>query len=511
MPRKLTGNAYAKRGKFYARITLGPKLRPAIPLPACATQLEADARAELLSGLAARLRKAGQLEQAVDVLKRGGEAAQGKPLDAVLRLVEQLERGEWTRKPSGAPTIEDLGKRWTSGDLARDWPDYIKPKKSAGDDVTRLELYVYPVLRGVRLDAFTLAHAEKVMRGIPAERSAATRRHVAQLLHRLLAMAVYPLKLIPSSPLPRGFLPKLGDEKAKGYVFPDEDRALLAARVVPLAWRVAYGVLHREGFRFGELARLAWRDLDLERGSVTLDVTKTGRAGFWALSPGVASALAAWKAHREAQRADVGPDAPVFVDEEDAALDPRAKNAERYREHLRAAGIERAALFASTAARRQIRAHDTRASFITIATANGRNEAWITTRSGHTSSAMLARYRRQAATAAELALGDWTPLDAAIPELGPPGGKGTGKGTKGGKGERRGPTGGARSPSIHGEVHEEGLEPSSLAAPEPKSGAYASSATRAHGLGPSCRCPAASGRVKTAGSYHGRGPRLPGL
>ncbi len=33
-------------------------------------------------------------------------------------------------------------------------------------------------------------------------------------------------------------------------------------------------------------------------------------------------------------------------------------------------------------------------------------------------------------------------------------------------------------------VHEEGVEPSSLAAPEPKSGAYASSATRAIDVGP---------------------------
>lgn len=431
MPRKPTGNAFCSRGKFYARVTLEPGQRPAIPLPACTSPETADARALLLAGLAARLRKAGRLDVALELLRRGGEAAEGRPLAAVVGLVEALERGEHPRKASGAPTVEELGKRWTSGELARAWPDYVKVKKSAEQDAMRFELRIYPLVGKVRLDAFTLEHAEQVMGAIPSERSAATRRHVAQLLHRLLAMAVYPLKLIPASPLPRGFLPKIGAEKAKGYVFPDEDRALLASPAVPLAWRLAYGVLHREGLRVGELARLTWADFDLERGSVALDVTKTGRSGFWALAPGVARALAAWKALLGSTGVDTGPSAPAFLDEHGEALDPKAKNAERYRDHLQAAGVTRPALFTSTAARRQLRAHDARASFITIALANGRNESWISTRTGHTSSAMIARYRRAAETAGELALGDWLPLDVALPELRPAGGSGTGKGSTG--------------------------------------------------------------------------------
>ncbi|MDI3290478.1 tyrosine-type recombinase/integrase [Polyangium sp. 15x6] len=204
------------------------------------------------------------------------------------------------------------------------------------------------------------------MRGIPPERASATRRHVAQILHRLCAMAVFPLRLIAASPLPRGFLPKVGAGKAKGWIYPDEDARLLASVEVPLAWRVFYGFLHREGLRRSEVARLTWRDFDLERGAVTLDENKTDDPRAWALSAGVAAALRAWREVRAREGADVGDDALVFVDECGEEIGENHA-AERYREHLRAAGITRPVLFEKSKARQPIRLHDTRATFITIA------------------------------------------------------------------------------------------------------------------------------------------------
>src|SRR5262249_38700429 len=47
------------------------------------------------------------------------------------------------------------------------------------------------------------------------------------------------------------------------------------------------------------------------------------------------------------------------------------------------------------------------------------SEGWICDRTGHRSSAMVARYHRQARTFTELNLGALTPLDVAIPELAP--------------------------------------------------------------------------------------------
>jgi hypothetical protein len=66
--------------------------------------------------------------------------------------------------------------------------------------------------------------------------------------------------------------------------------------------------------------------------------------------------------------------------------------------------------------RQPLRLHDLRASFVTIAFANGRDERWIRDRTGHRSGA-LERYRRVARTVEELDLGDWVSLDEAIPEI----------------------------------------------------------------------------------------------
>ena len=46
--------------------------------------------------------------------------------------------------------------------------------------------------------------------------------------------------------------------------------------------------------------------------------------------------------------------------------------------------------------------------------ANGKTEAWIADRTGHTTSAMINRYRRTARTHSELGQGTLTPLDVAL-------------------------------------------------------------------------------------------------
>jgi integrase len=74
-------------------------------------------------------------------------------------------------------------------------------------------------------------------------------------------------------------------------------------------------------------------------------------------------------------------------------------------------------LFEDTETRIPLRAHDLRATFVTVNLALGKTEAWITDRTGHRSSQMLYAYKRQARSYAELALGPLSPLHEAIPEL----------------------------------------------------------------------------------------------
>ncbi|WP_437894210.1 hypothetical protein [Sorangium sp. So ce124] len=114
------------------------------------------------------------------------------------------------------------------------------------------------------------------MRALPPM-SPASRRHIAQLLHRLMATAAFPCRLVATNPLPRGFLPMLGPAKAKACLYPDEDARLLASTAIPLCWRVLWGSLNREGPRISEAARLQVQDvdLDLDRGALRLEKNKT--------------------------------------------------------------------------------------------------------------------------------------------------------------------------------------------------------------------------------------------
>ena len=78
---------------------------------------------------------------------------------------------------------------------------------------------------------------------------------------------------------------------------------------------------------------------------------------------------------------------------------------------------ERPELFTTTQERRRIRVHDLRGTFVTLSLASGRSKSWISDRTGHRSSQMIARYKRNARTFTELELGELAPLSEALPEL----------------------------------------------------------------------------------------------
>ncbi len=67
--------------------------------------------------------------------------------------------------------------------------------------------------------------------------------------------------------------------------------------------------------------------------------------------------------------------------------------------------------------RMPIRLHDLRATFVTVSLANGKTEQWVSDRTGHRSSQMLALYTRQARQWSELELGALQPMDALLPEM----------------------------------------------------------------------------------------------
>src|ERR1700722_14414343 len=168
-------------------------------------------------------------------------------------------------------TIKELAEDWTTGKLAREYPDHVRVKKSTSDDVRMLKW-----LGDVRMPdrskfgdravaTVSLDDSDHVMSALPkTTQSSASRRQYAQALRKLLVYAVYPLRILPVLPIPKGWLPKGRSEKGKAWIYPSDDLALMKHGDIPVARRLLFGLLVREGMRVSEALAITWPDLDLE-------------------------------------------------------------------------------------------------------------------------------------------------------------------------------------------------------------------------------------------------------
>lgn len=415
-----SGGFQTVKGRKYMRIRIGRDQRESIPLEACKTDEQAAARAALIADLANILLEAGRGDRVKDLGTQLGAATTERRIEGIFAAARLVAKT--AARPTEEPTFFDLGEAWISGDLHRRFPDYVKAKRKTSMTRDRgiLRTWIYPYVKRIPLKLFTLEHALEVMSHVPSDVSDASRRHIAQVMYRLMRLAVFPCRYVEVCPLPAGFLPKLGQPKATPFLYPKEDAKLLACKDIPLEQRVFYGLLAREGMRSSELgggkdhghiiAPLAWDDLDLEHGVLTLDKNKTGRARSWALSPAIVRALKRW---RKICGHSKGSDPVVSV--------VMSHRADMFRDDLRLAKITRPELFASSDERKRVNVHSLRSTFVTLSLAAGRTETWVQDRTGHTSSVMINRYRRAARMAEELSLGELKPLDQAIPELRPGG------------------------------------------------------------------------------------------
>ncbi len=405
------------------RVTMRGKDRRTFPLTSCRSPEEAQVRANVVAKLAQRLRRAGVLETP-DAIKLLEMAAATAPalLQGVLQVAGELAGGELIgAAPTSVLTFGEIAKDWTDGNLHKRFPDHVRAVRGSEMNASRLAKLCAVEVGGMRLgdvpiDRFTLDHAEAAMRSLPTEaKRPLTRRAYAVLVNRVVGLAIYPLRLIAVSPLPRGFVPKMGKMPAFPYLYPDEDTKLLGCKDVPLWRRILWGTLAREGMRKSEALQCR-RDngFDLVRGVAALDKNKTDDPRAWVLGADVASALRVYADLRGVESGEL-----VFTDEHKRPLDD-AKLAELFRADLETAGVKRPELFENGENRRRIRAHDLRGTFVTLALATGRTETWVADRTGHKSSVMINRYRRAARQAGELGLGWLAPLDWSLPELAGP-------------------------------------------------------------------------------------------
>ena len=448
--RESQGSAYERRGKQFLHITVAAQQRKSELAPWAVNREEALARAHVVQAWVNRLRAAGHDGFVEKIVEFGARATTPDELAQVATYVDNLTAGDFERlkpaKKPGTTTFGEFAYQWVRGELAAKYPDHVERKRSAYSDLCLLRKYVFPVVEHLPIAGVTLEHYEQVMREIPTRTKrkvrSATRRHVAQVMRRVMQLAEYPAKLVERNPIPANAMPKVKLEVALQYIYPDEDFKLLACTAtdeagkpkVDLGLRVLFGFLTRAGWRreealggkveaveeavqdqeqaLDEVPALTWRRLDLRHGIVRMDREKTGKPRPVPIDPDIVRAMKAW---REVTPRPADDDV-VFVEMSGEPID-RHEAADLLRAALLAAGQDREELHDTKSPfRRPVRLHDLRASMVTIAMANGRPEEWIRRRTGHTSSA-LERYRREAATLKELTLGDWLPLDQAIPEL----------------------------------------------------------------------------------------------
>jgi hypothetical protein len=409
-------------GEFYIRVTDRPQHRTAKRAPWAKSLDEADQRAKQVQTWVNRLRAAGKEEFIDKLIEVGAKADDPVKLAELGRMVGVLAGGDFDRlqtpaeaKEAKRDTFRGLGERWTSGELHRLHPDHIEEKASVDDDVERLEKHVYPHVADVPMRQFTRKHADLVMAKLPAHLKAATRRHVAQLVNRIVRLAMF-LGIIDTSPLPPGWLPKVpaAESIGKEALLPSEEAMLLRGRdasgevVVPLEFRVLYAFLHREGMRKGEAKALDWTERNATNGLVSLDENKTDRPRSWVLQPDTQRLLDAW--HELQGKPKAG---RIFAGIPDKAWRTLAGF---YREHSKAVGIDRDRLFQRKANKLRLRAHDMRAFFVTAGMFAGHDALWITDRTGHRSLAMLRRYERDVRMWRELGESP-AAAAAAIPEI----------------------------------------------------------------------------------------------
>lgn len=375
------------------------------PDPARDEQL-ALARSQVLEELSALLGAITQLDASALLEFAAGRESERDFQGAVRAAREAAKNPDAVPAPAKRWTFRDVADAWLSGEIHRRHPFTLKEKGVGSTEQSRAILKAFDAaLGGKPVSEITKDDVMAAKAAIPEGLSQSTYGRYARHIRIVMGLAVAPLELIEVSPVPPKFVPAYGHRRALGFLYPDEDAQLLSApdHLVPYGYRFYYGFLARVGCRPTEGRLLVFGDFDLRRGILSIDKTKTKTPRSFVLPQDVTAEVLSERERRGAGDADrVFPD--VLYDH----------LADQFREHLRLAGVDRRELHLSTGERRPLRAHDLRGSFVTIALANGANEDWVMRRTGHQTSAMLAKYRRQIDYARDAELGWWQPLDRCL-------------------------------------------------------------------------------------------------
>lgn len=329
--------------------------------------------------------------------------------------------------PKHRMTVRELGLDYTSGRLFQRHGSIRglrKKKASMKSDANRLQAYVYPHIgdmavadvREEDIEACFAAAVAGAEAKLGREWRAATKRHLYQVLHRIFDLAIRPVRIRTDNPVSDDLRPARDASKLYSFLYPDELVRLAACEKIPLMRRVSYVIGTYTGLRKGSIRHLEWDSLDFQRNLVLAEITKTQVAQYFSLSdsdiPGLVSAMVLLERYRAYLGNPRG--SSLIIGNTEHSGDHEA---ETLREDLQLAGITRPILFKRTGNIEPIRFHDLRATFVTWAYRAGKQDGWISARTGHLSDEMLERYRRGALTIEAATIIPFPDLSEVIPEL----------------------------------------------------------------------------------------------
>jgi integrase len=373
-----------------------------------------EARKSRLQAIAGALTAKGLTESAKVILRKAASAESGEAFDMCCERAGCLAPVETSRRKWG--TFESFAKAYYGGELAKAFPAHHKMKKTIKDDKGKLE-WISQFVGDVLLEQFTVEHALLAMKNLPPTcKKDTTRISYWQVMHRLLELAVFPAALIPHQPLLREYRPENTDDPTHyPYMFPHDDFLMLrytgdarqdGVDLGSVVVRAFFGVCNREGGRVGEfLRRLTWAGCDRRTYKLNVGTRKNGRVGSWYAQPGTLETI--W-ALRELVPGLAALPGPFFGLPDDDQWSPRIK------ELVRAAGCRPELYLPPSEGRGTLRAHDTRATFVTLCKAYDMSESYIMRRSGHEHSTMLATYNHARDDWRDGRLGKLVRLDVAI-------------------------------------------------------------------------------------------------
>jgi integrase len=301
-------------------------------------------------------------------------------------------------------TVAEYADRWLEGRVARGIVS------SRLHDRGRLRKHAFPILGPLEARTFDREDVERFVADLDRkiQLAADDDEHlswktasnvwvlVAKMCKDMADAKRRELRVREDNPAARVHPPERGEARAKNYLYPSEFQRLIKCSAIGAKFRALYAVAVYTYARGGELAALEWSDVDLEHGVIhvtkSIDAethkvksTKTGATRRVPIEPQLRPLL---QRLRNERTSTSGERALWLPDREDRAV--------LLREHLRAAGVERAELFANDVGRKHITFHDLRATGITWAAVRGDDPLRIKQRAGHKAFSTTEVYIREA-------------------------------------------------------------------------------------------------------------------